>query len=305
MFARSLTTISAMLSDRPYLRNDYQREKISFLIWLLSAMIAGFIVQLVLSVWLNATEFERLVTLSPAGFSSGRLWTLFTYAFRHGSILHLLAVALPIFFIGRELAPHVGERRLAWLALISVLASGLVWLGLHHDRGGELFGAASILWCFFTLFACLSPNRKISFLIFFVIPITTRPKYIAGSLLGLDLAGFVFAELPGNPFQGLAVPHSAHLGAMLVGWLGAQQFKQATWLNLRPRPPIETPRGMKTAQDASTATSVAATNLVANREDLRAEVDRILDKINSHGFGALSSGEKRVLDDARDLLSRR
>ena len=102
-----------MLSDRPYLRNDYQREKISFLIWLLSAMIAGFIVQLVLSVWLNATEFERLVTLSPAGFSSGRLWTLFTYAFRHGSILHLLAVALPIFFIGRELAPPSGALSVA------------------------------------------------------------------------------------------------------------------------------------------------------------------------------------------------
>ena len=35
-----------------------------------------------------------------------------------------------------------------------------------------------------------------------------------------------------------------------------------------------------------------------------AEVDRILDKINSHGFGALTEGEKRILDEAKDLLSR-
>jgi hypothetical protein len=37
---------------------------------------------------------------------------------------------------------------------------------------------------------------------------------------------------------------------------------------------------------------------------LRAEVDRILDKINSEGFGALTAEEKRLLDEARDLLSR-
>jgi hypothetical protein len=41
------------------------------------------------------------------------------------------------------------------------------------------------------------------------------------------------------------------------------------------------------------------------RADLRAEVDRILDKINSQGFGALTEEEKRRLDEAKDLLSRR
>jgi hypothetical protein len=40
------------------------------------------------------------------------------------------------------------------------------------------------------------------------------------------------------------------------------------------------------------------------RAGVRAEVDRILDKINSHGLGALTIAEKRVLDEAKDLLSR-
>jgi hypothetical protein len=34
-------------------------------------------------------------------------------------------------------------------------------------------------------------------------------------------------------------------------------------------------------------------------------VDRILDKINSGGFGSLSADERRILDEAKDLLSRR
>ena len=41
------------------------------------------------------------------------------------------------------------------------------------------------------------------------------------------------------------------------------------------------------------------------RDELRAEVDRILDKINSQGFGALTDEEKRRLDEAKDLLSRK
>jgi hypothetical protein len=44
---------------------------------------------------------------------------------------------------------------------------------------------------------------------------------------------------------------------------------------------------------------------ISSRDDLRAEVDRILDKINSEGFGALTDEEKRLLDEARDVLSRR
>lgn len=52
----------------------------------------------------------------------------------------------------------------------------------------------------------------------------------------------------------------------------------------------------------STVTPISSPN---NPPNLRAEVDRILDKINSHGFGALTEQEKRLLDEAKDLLSRR
>ena len=40
-------------------------------------------------------------------------------------------------------------------------------------------------------------------------------------------------------------------------------------------------------------------------EILKKEVDRILDKINSQGFGALTDSEKKILDEAGDLLKKR
>lgn len=291
-----------MLSDRSYMRDDYQRERTSFLVWLLSAMIAGFVVQMVCAVWLNTPVFEQLSAVSGAGLKRGYVWTLLTYPLLHGGVLHLLAVGLSIFFIGRELSQQVGENRLSWLALLGAVVGGLAWFAVHFNRGGSLIGATTILWCYFTVFACLFPNREISFLIFFIIPVTTRPKYIAWVMGGIDVLGFLFSELPAK-FAGYDVPHSAHLGAMLAGWLYFRYVYSGEGLSRAAE--VELPRWLKRAKKTAAPAAYQVNVGSSNRADLRAEVDRILDKINSHGFGALTPEEKRLLDDARDMLSRR
>ena len=70
----------------------------------------------------------------------------------------------------------------------------------------------------------------------------------------------------------------------------------------QPRRSIELPSWMKKKSADPTSASFKV-NLTA-REDLKAEVDRILDKINSKGFQSLSPDEKRTLDEARNLLNR-
>jgi membrane associated rhomboid family serine protease len=294
-----------MLSDRPYMRDDYQRERTSFLIWLLSAIIAGFILQTVLD-RMNQPAFERMAAVSAEAIKSGHVWTLVTYPFLHDNILHVLVVGLSLFFVGRELIQHVGERRMAWLTLAATVVAGLSWFALNFGRDGSLIGATSILLCYFTVFACLFPNREISFLVFFVLPVTTRPKYVAWLILGLELFGFAFNEIPGGRFLN-GIPHSAHLGAILTGWLYFRFVHEANWLAARRAADIDLPRWMKRTKKAPGAGVPAVTVAAptASREDLRAEVDRILDKINSHGFGALTPEEKRRLDDAKDMLSRR
>ena len=52
-------------------------------------------------------------------------------------------------------------------------------------------------------------------------------------------------------------------------------------------------------------TAASYTINLGDRGHLRAEVDRILDKINSDGFPSLSAEEKRILDEARDVITRR
>jgi hypothetical protein len=116
----------------------------------------------------------------------------------------------------------------------------------------------------------------------------------------------VLTEVSTNRIAGYNVPHSAHLGAMLVGWLYYRYFHAPSWPLAPARSEIEPPRWAKRSARAADApaypVNVGATS---SRGDLRAEVDRILDKINSHGFGALTAQEKRVLDEAKDSISRR
>ena len=113
----------------------------------------------------------------------------------------------------------------------------------------------------------------------------------------------LFSEIPGRDFV-TPVPYSAHLGAILVGWLYFRYVHEADWNSFRRRTDIELPRWMKRGVRAATPAPGQQIS-TGRRDDLRAEVDRILDKINSHGFGALTADEKRVLDEAKDLLSRR
>ncbi len=303
MFAIRSANVPAMLYDRPYMRDDYQRERTSFLVWLLSATIAGFIVQNVVAIWFHSGSFAYFAALSAPALKSGFVWTLVTYPLLHAGVLHLLCVMLGVFFLGRELLPQLGERRLARLTFAAIAGGGLAWFALNFNRGGEVIGGTPILVCYLIVFACLFPNREISFLVFFILPVTTRPKYIAWVVLGVDLCGFLFSEIPGRDFVASA-PYSAHLGGMLVGWLYFRYVHDADWTSLQRGVDIELPRWMKRRRKAA----AAAPSLPAGagrRDDLRAEVDRILDKINSHGFGALTAEEKRVLDEAKDLLSRR
>jgi hypothetical protein len=77
------------------------------------------------------------------------------------------------------------------------------------------------------------------------------------------------------------------------------------WSLFSRRGDIELPRWLKRGPRADALPASPSRVNLGSPADLRAEVDRILDKINSEGFGALTSDEKRVLDEARDLLSKR
>ncbi len=294
-----------MLSDRPYMRADYPREGTSTLTWLLCALFAASVVQFVFEGWMNNHSFTALFALNTPGLLHGKVWTLLTYSLLHDGVLHLLLNMLGLFLIGREVAPLLGSQRFAILYTAAAALAGLAWLGAQTlTPGGNLVGASGCVMALFIFFACVYPEREVNFLLFFVLPVTVRPRVLAYILVGVESLGLLFSELPGRGFSGVA--HSAHLGGMLAGWLYHRFFYANAGLDraTAPMAGLRWPQWLRSRPSKSAPTTTSNTE-PRNDADLRIRVDRILDKINASGFGSLTAEEKRLLDEARDLLNRR
>jgi membrane associated rhomboid family serine protease len=293
-----------MLSDRTYMRDGYPRERASVLAWLISAIVAAFVLQLVFSRILQMPgALEHYFGLSTSGMRAGRVWTLLSYSFLHDPdhILQIVGNVAGLYFLGRVLLPMLGATRFLTLYAAMVLAGAAAWSAVNWHVGGTLVGATSGVAGLFVVFACFYP-QPVTFLLMFIVPVTLKPKYVAITFLFIDLAGCLFYEVMGvdSPF-GFA--HSAHLGGMAVGWIYYRYLHEISWRLPSHNRDIELPKWMKRAAKAPAPAAYSVN--VGSPGDLRAEVDRILDKINSSGFGALTADEKRLLDEAKDLLSRR
>ncbi len=274
-------------------------------------MVAGFILQNVFWRWFGARAgagFDEAFELSIDGLRSGRVWTLFTYGFLHSTVnfMHIVGNLLGLYFLGRELLPLLGNRRFLYLFFGAIVVGGVVWTAVNWNYGGAVIGASAGVVALLIVFACINPNQPITLLLFFILPVTIKPKYLAYGLLAMDALGFLFWEVTGTASP-LGYAHSAHLGGMATGWFFFRYVYQREWSAPDRSPSIEMPkwfRRAKKTQPAAYHVNVG-TATPPTRDELRAEVDRILDKINSQGFGALTDEEKRRLDEAKDLLSRK
>jgi membrane associated rhomboid family serine protease len=289
-----------MIYDRPYMRSGFGRREISVLAWIIGITIVSFVVQTLFEVWFKSSLIEQLFALSKDSMAHGFVWSLVTYGFLHAGPLHILVNLLVTFFLGRELLPVLGPARFVGLYIGAIIIGGLTWLAVSFTHsGGILLGGSAAVFGLLTVFACFFPNKPITFLLFFIIPVTVKPKHLALIFLGIAVFGLLFQEIPGNEY----VAHSAHLGGMLAGWLYFRHVHHRTGEFANARPKIEVPKWFRRKPVASTPNRYKVN--LTRPEDVRAEVDRILDKINNSGFGSLTDREKGILDEARDTLNRR
>ena len=284
------------------MRDDYHRRTTSTLIWLVAGTVAAFVIQLILgSPWFGwSEEVYRQLALTISSLQSGHIWTLVTHALLHRTDqpFHILFTVLGLIFIGRELEPILGGKRFVAVYTGSIITGALTWSLIHWMHGSFHIGASAGILGLFVVLACIYPNQEIGFLL---IPATLRLKYLIYGLLVLDGFGLVFYELPGAvaPFDYSA---SAHLGGMLAGWIYFKFFHASNGWDRAPG--FSWPAWLQRRNKVRAEKTPFRTGAPRSSNDLRAHVDLILDKINSQGFGALTDEEKRILDEAKDMLSR-
>jgi len=154
--------------------------------------------------WIRAT-----FGLSWIGLQDGMLWQFVSYQFLHDNLLHLIVNMLGVWFAGRVLESLMGRWRFLTLYLTCGAVGGVTQILL--SSGTLLIGASGAVFGVVCAFAALFPEMPIRALIFFVIPVNLKAKWLGRGLVAISLF-FAASGLGGN------IGHAAHLGGALTGY---------------------------------------------------------------------------------------
>jgi len=289
---------------------EFKGRSFNALHWILGVLIAVFFLELFIGRVFHRDILLPYLALSTFGAKLGMVWQILTYGLLHGSFWHLAGNCIVLFGVGRMIQQFIGPKNLLIAFVISVIVGGLAWLAIAipTHSGLPLVGASAGVMGLIAILAYLIPNQRIQLLLYFIIPLTVTPKGILIFLLIFDGLGLLFNELNLLGYDGtMHIAHSAHLGGALGGYLFCLMFLRqgASRTSSDPSPKADIlPPSWFTRKKAPQKESGNFSINFSSTAQLRKEVDRILDKINTQGFGSLSEEERKSLDKAKDLLNR-
>jgi len=309
------------IGDRAYMRNQRPaREPISATAWVVGVLVGFFILGLIeestgvgFSGWLILSKGE----LAP--------WRWLTYSLVHQDWLHLLGNGLVLWWTGSLVEKEYGRRVLLWTLVAGVLIGAAAWLttGIGETQKlkdgkllpwPELVGISSGVYALMLVALLDKLDHEITLLLFFFLPVTLKVRWLLIAITLFTVLGWAFAELPGrhvwpqwHAAWNDSIAHSAHLGGLLFGWLAYRRLNQ-TNLSVQDAPrqasSSDADDARSIARDAYAAeeNSEGTDNEVKSPSNLtkgqaRAELDMLLDKISAGGFGSLTVGEKRRLEE--------
>ena len=238
--------------------------------WLLILNIGIFILQMAF-----LDRYIPVLGLVPADFlGRGYLWQIVTYMFLHGNFLHILFNMLFLWMMGSEIERHWGSREFLKYYLVTGCGAGLVNVIVHPGLTTPTIGASGAIFGLIIAFALAFPEREI--LLYFFIRM--KAKYFAVLVGGLEILALLL--MPRAP-----IARFAHLGGLLIGYLYIKRERLLYLIRRRGR---------------SMQSRIAGAQAERERQRLlkiRREMDRILDKINTEGMGALTEKERTFLRD--------
>lgn len=292
-----------MIYDRPYMKSvsEPSFRKNSIVLKLIGLNVGLFIIDKLFAVLFNQPNvFANVFAFSSTHFLQGQFWTILSYSFLHSSesLLHILGNMLGLYFIGRAIEPVIGSRQLLYLYLTSALTGALFFLSFNYSQSGLLVGASAAVSGLLAFYCLDKPEEKITLLLFFILPVSIKPKWLLRIYFGISVFLLLSSELTNMT----NIAHSAHLGGLLCGFLYYRFFYQSSgpFFSEFNEPSIELPKWFKRQQKSKASFSYSV-NASPTEAHLKEEMNRVLDKINVHGFQSLTDEERAILNKASKL----
>ena len=224
-------------------------------------------------------------------------WSIFTYAFCHSSILHILFNLIMLNFAVRLFLIFFNQKQLLSLYFVGSLFAGLVFLLSYMffpalaNVNTALVGASASVMAILFATVTYSPLMNIRLLLFG----NVKLWHIALILIVIDLF-----QLPMENTGG----HLAHIGGAFFGYIYIRLLKNGTdisnWFTLiidvfssifgsRKSKPF------KKVHRTYKAPAEKRVSKIVTKDKVQQQIDEILDKISQSGYDSLSSEEKEFL----------
>ena len=224
-------------------------------------------------------------------------WSIFTYAFCHSSILHILFNLIMLNFAGRLFLIFFNQKQLLSLYFVGSLFAGFVFLLSYMffpalaNVNTALVGASASVMAILFATVTYSPLMNIRLLLFG----NVKLWHIALILIVIDLF-----QLPMENTGG----HLAHIGGAFFGYIYIRLLKNGTdicnWFTLiidafssifgsRKSKPF------KKVHRTYKAPAEKRVSKIVTKDKVQQQIDEILDKISQSGYDSLSSEEKEFL----------
>lgn len=249
------------------------------------------------------------------------LWQPLTYMFLHISVWDVLINILVLWMFGTEVESVLGEKRFLIYYLVCGFVTGLAHIVFAYNSPIPMLGSAGCIFGILIAFGTLFPERVITLLLFFVLPVSVKAKYMVAAFVGLEF----FMLLDGSHVQ---LREFAPLFGLVAGYIF---LLKGNYISIgfisRLRNKI-TPKDSRnkiikanfTYQSANNSYNEAAKLVkkinnqikkqavktedkeVSREVFISQEIDPILDKISREGIHSLTEEEKIKLDKAKHLI---
>jgi len=223
-------------------------------------------------------------------------WTVITYMFLHKDFFHILFNMFALYWFGKLFLMHFTQKQLYGLYFWGGLSAGLVYLISYNIfplfsnqvHFSILMGASGSIMAMILAAAMQLPNMELRFLLIGMVKL----KYIAIAAVLISIFGITSNNAGGQ---------LAHLGGALYGYLfvislrrGKDYTKGFSKL-MDGISDLFKPRKLKIKRSKTSDRKMTDAEFNMDKAKRMKEIDRILDKIKSSGYGSLTSEEKKKL----------
>ncbi|AMW06376.1 rhomboid family intramembrane serine protease [Gemmatimonas phototrophica] len=281
--------------------------------WLIGLCVAVYFVQATL---VGDDNMARWLGYAPGDLASRSLWTVGTYMFVHGGLLHLLLNMWTLWLFGPRVERAWGASTFTWYYLWCGLG-GWAFHYMFQPNGGILVGASAAILGVAVAYASRWPDDEVLF--FGVVPMKVKWLVAFMALINITMTVLDSGSMGGTAY-------AAHFGGMMAGWLYLRAPNVGSLDRFRSRiapapdygdePPRAVPKSGRPRErerdtDDIVAQSKAAIARVRPSPKPQPQpatvatvapapstaLDAVLDKIAAEGIESLTQAERMMLDE--------